>query len=238
MDSLNPYIGTSGWNYDHWRGRFYPEDQSQQDWLTYYQQTFPTVEINNTFYNLPEADTIVSWAEQTPQGFVFAVKASRYITHMKKLKDPHQPVSNFLARVEKLGAKLGPVLFQLPPRWRCNTDRLSRFLNVLPAQHRYVFEFRDESWWNREVTELLTDHQAAFCIFELAGHQSPKWVTTDFVYIRLHGPDAAYQGTLSGWAGAITGWRRQGRTVYCYFDNDQVAYAPKNAAALKKMVSS
>ena len=177
-----------------------------------------------------------------PPGFIFAVKGSRYITHMKKLKDPGQSVTPLLERIQTLGDRLGPILFQLPPRWRFNEERLGAFLEALPRDYRYALEFRDPTWLNQEACRLLEKHGAAFCIYELAGRLSPKEVTADFVYIRLHGPGDAYQGrydwqTLAGWAGAISAWTAQGLTVFCYFDNDEAGYAALNALELQEMLS-
>ena len=235
------HIGTSGWHYDHWRGPFYPEDLTPKAFLTFYQQRFHTVEINNSFYQLPSEKTLVDWRESVPPGFIFAVKGSRYITHMKKLKDPGQSVPPLLERIQSLGDRLGPILFQLPPRWRFNEERLGAFLEALPRDYRYALEFRDPTWLNREACRLLEKHGAAFCIYELAGRLSPKEVTADFVYIRLHGPGDAYQGrydrqTLAGWAGAISAWTAQGLTVFCYFDNDESGYAALNALELQDML--
>jgi uncharacterized protein YecE (DUF72 family) len=235
------HIGTSGWHYDHWRRPFYPEDLTQKAFLTFYQQRFHTVEINNSFYQLPSEKTLFDWRESVPPGFIFAVKGSRYITHMKKLKDPGQSVPPLLERIQSLGDRLGPILFQLPPRWRFNEERLGAFLEALPRDYRYALEFRDPTWLNQEVCRLLRKHSAAFCIYELAGRISPKEVTADFVYIRLHGPGDAYQGrydrqTLAGWAGAISTWTAQGLTVFCYFDNDEAGYAALNALELQEML--
>jgi uncharacterized protein YecE (DUF72 family) len=236
------YIGTSGWDYEKWRGSFYPEEVGQADALTYYAQQFPSVEVNNTHYQLPEEQTLQGWQAAVPDTFTFAVKASRYITHMKKLKDPHEPLTNLLERVSILGDNLGPLLFQLPGHWKFNAERLTNFLQALPEGYRCAFEFRDPSWHNPTTYKLLAQHNAAFCIYEFAGKISPKDTTADFVYIRLHGPEETpYTGqydaqTLSGWAGAITSWSRQGKDVYCYFDNDQSGYAPQDAARLQSMV--
>jgi uncharacterized protein YecE (DUF72 family) len=234
-------IGTSGWNYHHWLGAFYPKGTRQQHLLAAYADRFDSVEINRTFYKLPAAKAVAAWREQSPADFLFAAKASRYLTHMKKLKDPEEPVARLLGCVEALGEKLGPLLFQLPPRWRANPDRLERFLEQLPGGHRYAFELRDPTWHADRVLELLSNRDAAFCIFDLAGERSPIEVTAGFIYIRLHGPGAAYQGsydgrTLSGWARRILGWSEAGKDVYCYFDNDEKAYAPHDALRLKEMV--
>jgi uncharacterized protein YecE (DUF72 family) len=234
-------IGTSGWSYGHWLGTFYPKGTRQQDLLAVYAERFQSVEINRTFYKLPAAGTMAAWRAKAPEDFLFAAKASRYLTHRKKLKDPEEPVGRLLGCVEALGDKLGPVLFQLPPRWRVNPERLGRLLEVLPNRHRYAFEFRDPSWHEPKILELLSKRGAAFCIFDLAGERSPIEVTADFVYIRLHGPGAAYQGSydgriLSGWARRIRDWSEAGKDVYCYFDNDEKAYAPQDALRLKEMV--
>jgi uncharacterized protein YecE (DUF72 family) len=199
------------------------------------------VEINNPFYGLPQESTLIEWRDTVLEGFVFAVKANRYITHMKKLKDTGESLSLFLKRVEVLGDKLGPILFQLPPRWRFNKERFDSFLKILPEEHRYAFEFRDPSWLNPEVYEALTRYRAAFCIFDFAGWLSPKIVTSDFVYLRFHGPNGPYRGQygdgfLSEWAGDFSLWVNQGKDVYCYFDNDEAAYATQDALRLKEMV--
>jgi uncharacterized protein YecE (DUF72 family) len=234
-------IGTSGWNYGHWLGTFYPKGTRQRDLLAVYAERFETVEINRTFYSLPDKNAVATWRDQSPADFLFAAKASRYLTHMKKLKDPEEPLARLLGCVEALGEKLGPLLFQLPPRWRANPDRLERLLEVLPDRHRYAFEFRDPSWHDDVILELLTRRGAAFCIFDLAGERSPIEVTAGFVYMRLHGPGAAYQGsydgrTLFGWARRMLAWSNAGKDVYCYFDNDEKAYAPHDALRLKAMV--
>ena len=238
----NIHIGTSGWHYDHWKGPFYPEVMSAGEMLAFYADRLETVEINNSFYQLPEEKTLSEWRHTVPEGFVFAAKASRYITHMKKLKDPAKPVSTFVRRLEVLGDKLGPILYQLPPRWKLNLERLRSFLHALPVGHGYAFEFRDPSWFQNEVYEVLSDKNAAFCIYELAGQLSPKKVTADFVYVRLHGPGDAYEGdydaqTLAGWAGAFSTWAGKGLQVYCYFDNDQSGYAVRNALSLRDMLN-
>jgi uncharacterized protein YecE (DUF72 family) len=230
-------IGTSGWHYAHWRGLFYPYDLAAQEWLVYYAQHFDSVEINASFYRLPTPGTFSAWRQETPEDFLFAVKASRLITHMKKLKDAGQALSMFLKSSAELGHKLGPLLFQLPPRWRCNPERLASFLDTLPEGLRVAFEFRDASWHCDEIYALLERHGAAFCIYHLAGFESPRVVTTDFTYVRLHGPGEAYSGkypkkALRSWAE----WLRTQtglRTVFVYFDNDQSAHAAADARELR-----
>ncbi|MGB7931924.1 MAG: DUF72 domain-containing protein [Gammaproteobacteria bacterium] len=235
------HIGTSGWSYDHWKGPFYPRHLDGERMLAYYAGHFRTTEINTSFYHLPAEETLTLWHDITPADFLFSVKASRFITHMKKLKDPGQGTSSFLRRIRMLGDKLGPILFQLPPRWRFNKERLTAFLNVLSGEFRYAFEFRDRSWLNEETCELLSRHRAAFCIYELDGFLSPKEITGDLVYVRLHGPGGPYRGSynnerLSGWAGDFVCWAAQDRTVYCYFDNDERGYAARNALRLQTML--
>jgi len=236
------HIGTSGWHYDHWKGPFYPEDISAEKMLPHYTGYFHTVEINNSFYQLPKKGTLELWKKTVPSHFVFAMKGSRYITHMKKLKDPSRGVPPLLDAAGVLGKKLGPLLFQLPPRWHINLERLNEFLQFLPADHRYAFEFRDPTWFDDRTYEALAKRGAAFCIYHLAGTLSPKEVTTDFVYVRLHGPEEAYRGqygakTLSGWAGAFSTWQHQGKEIFCYFDNDQAGYAAQDALRLQEMLS-
>ena len=235
------HIGTSGWHYKHWCGPFYAKGCPASKMLAHYVQCFDTVEINNSFYRLPNESTFENWRESTPGNFLFAVKASRFLTHNKKLKDPENALQNFLPRAERLGHKLGPILFQLPPSWRVNLERLREFLTVLPKIHQYVFEFREPSWNTPAVYDILRRHNAAFCIYELAGFHAPIEITADFTYIRLHGPGARYQGSYSkavlrSWAQRIADWKDL-RSVYVYFDNDQAGYAAQNAIELKRMVS-
>ena len=235
-------IGTSGWHYKHWLGPFYPADLPPRKMLSWYMERFDTVELNNSFYHLPAPETFNAWRRRTPSSFCFAVKGSRYITHRKKLNDPTPALSRFMEPVESLGEKLGPILFQLPPRWSCNVPRLSAFLDALPPSHRYTFEFRDPSWHDAAVYRTLGRHNAAFCLYELDGFKTPYQLTADFVYVRLHGPGRKYQGDYSsqqlrGWARRIGRWRNTVKAIYVYFDNDQAGYAAKNATELKAMLS-
>ena len=235
------WVGTSGWSYPYWKGNFYPAGFPQKEQFNYYLRFFRTVEINNSFYKLPSAETFSTWAAAVPDGFLYAVKASRYITHMKKLKDPVQSLEKFMHAVNFLEDRLGPILFQLPPFWKLNLDRLREFLEVLPKGYRYAFEFRNESWYDERVYELLAAHNIAFCIYELEYHQSPVPLTADFVYVRLHGPEGKYAGSYSDealqeWCKQAKEWQSQGKDVYIYFDNDQNGYAGFNARALKEMV--
>ena len=236
-------IGASGWHYKHWRGPFYAAKLPAAQMLPYYLRHFDTVEINNSFYKLPSEETFAAWRDATPSDFRFAVKASRFITHNKKLKDPENAIDNLLPRAAHLESKLGPVLFQLPPRWRANVERLENLLQILPRDVRYAFEFRELSWMSAEVDSVLTKFNAAFCIYELAGYHSSLTLTADFTYVRLHGPEAGkYQGSYSEtklrtWARQIESWARELRAVYVYFDNDDAAHAVRNALTLKSLVA-
>ena len=236
-------IGTSGFHYKHWRGSFYPPDVPVSRMLNYYVRHFDTVELNNSFYRLPTSEAFDCWRDATPANFVFSVKASRFLTHNKKLKDPENALDNLIPRAVRLGRKLGPILFQLPPKWRVNAERLENLLAVLPRDIRYSFEFREPSWITSDINKLLTRYNVAFCIYELAGYHSPFSVTADFAYVRLHGPASGkYQGSYSNerlreWAEKIEGWAKNLAAVYVYFDNDQAAYAAHNALTLKGMVA-
>lgn len=237
------YIATSGWHYGHWIGPFYPPDISKNRLFEYYLTRFNTVEINNSFYRLPEEKTFAHWRDASPEGFVFALKGSRLITHVKRLKDSFEPLKNFLDRAVILGPKLGPVLFQLPPRWRRNLERLEGFLKALPGGYRFAFEFRDPDWFHPDVYALLKEHNASFCIYDFNFLQSPREVTADFIYIRLHGPAGKYQGqyseeALADWAKFLKLWQKKVKAVYCYFDNDEAGYAAIDALRLKAMTGA
>jgi uncharacterized protein YecE (DUF72 family) len=234
-------IGASGWHYKHWRGPFYDSALPPGKMLAHYIQHFDTVEINNSFYRLPTKKAVELWRDSTPPGFLFAVKASRYITHNKKLGDPRSALDTFMPIAELLKSKLGPILFQLPPQWKVNPERLDSFLSILPKRHRYAFEFRNPTWHTDEIYAILRAHNAAYCIYELAGFQTPLEITADFTYIRLHGPLGRYQGSYSaealhGWATRIQAWRSTLKHIYIYFDNDQEAFAVWNALELKKLI--
>ena len=235
-------IGTSGYHYKDWVGRYYPAGTKANEMLAHYRHDFDTVELNNTFYQLPNESTFDNWRDSTPANFLYAVKGSRFITHMIKLKDAQRGLTNFMPRAERLGDKLGPILWQLPPGWKVNVERLEEFLSILPPQHRYTFELRNETWMTDQVLEVLRKYNAAFCIYELAGYHSPIEITADWIYIRLHGPTRfKYQGSykdnqMEEWADRIRSWSRKMKAIYVYFDNDDRAYAVDNALTLKKML--
>ena len=237
------FIGTSGFHYKHWVGTYYPENTKPKDFMKNFLKDYKTVELNNPFYHLPPKQTFLYWRKQTPEDFLFSVKASRYITHQKKLKDCQEPLDYFLTNVDGLKEKLGPVLFQLPPGWKYNEERFDSFLKILPKGYRFTFEFRNDSWYNESAIAMLKKRNCAFCIYELAGHMSPIEITADFIYIRLHGPGKEkYQGsypdkTLKKWADNIKDWKKEGKDVYCYFDNDQYGYAAFNGIKLWELIS-
>jgi uncharacterized protein YecE (DUF72 family) len=237
------HIGCSGWVYPHWRERFYPKDVPQRSWLDYYAKHFDTVEINNTFYRLPKPSAVQGWVEHSPPGFVFAVKASRYLTHIKRLKTLDPYVDRFYEPLESLtkSEKLGTLLWQFPPNFHRDTDRLSRALGALPPG-RHAFEFRHESWFNNEVYGLLSDHGAALVI----GDESSRWIstphvrTTDWTYLRFHHGSRGRNGNYSAaeietWARRISQWRRD-TEVYAYFNNDWEGYAIRNAKRLRELL--
>jgi uncharacterized protein YecE (DUF72 family) len=229
-------VGTSGWNYPHWRKRFYPQGLPQAAWLGYYARHFPTVEVNNTFYRLPEPETFSSWGASARGPFVFAVKASRFITHIKRLRQVRRPVRRLLIRARRLGRRLGPVLFQLPPNFGRDEARLASFLDGLPAGTRYAVEFRHESWHCESVYRILRRKRVACCISDGARISLRVVRTAPFVYVRLHGPQGIGAGrytrpALGDWAQALRALCRSG-SAYIYFNNDQEGYAVENAGEL------
>lgn len=237
------YVGTSGWHYKHWKGTFYPADIRDSLQFEEYKKHFSSVEINNSFYRLPTPETFAMWKKTTPRDFVFAVKASRFITHMKKLNLDKGGIKKFFDSVKKLNGKLGVILFQLPPKWKINAARLKDFISVLPDKYRYAFEFREHSWYNDETYAILRSNNCAFCIYELEHHLSPMEVTADFVYVRLHGPGNKYQGRytlniLNEWAQRCLKWQKQGKDVFIYFDNDQEGFAAFNASEIQHIIFS
>ena len=231
-------VGTSGWQYDDWRGRFYPEDVPRRAWLRWYAGRFDTVEVNNTFYRLPAARTFDAWQAEVPAGFTFALKFSRYGSHMKRLRAPRGTLGRFLRRAERLRARLGPILVQLPPRWRADPGRLAAFLDAAPRGYRWAVELRDPSWLSDAVYRVLADHDAALCIHDLlAGH--PRVVTTGWVYLRFHGRHYAGRyapATLRAWARWIRARLAGGLDVYAYFNNDVGGAAVLDAADLRRYV--
>ena len=237
------WVGTSGWSYANWRGAFYPRGLKQGLWLAHYAERLRSVELNASFYRLPSPAFVAGWVERTPADFLFAVKAWQLITHRKHLRDCAQHLTDFYDRLDGLGPKFGPALFQLPPRFGVDPPRLEAFLEGLPAGRRHAFEFRDPSWHCEAVYDLLRQHGAAFCPFELAEQRTPRIVTADFVYVRLHGREGRYRGryspqALSGWARWLRKQMAEGRDAFVYFDNtDDATHALDNAQQLDRMLA-
>lgn len=237
------YIGTSGYVYPHWRRRFYPAALRPGDWLPFYARHFATVELNNPFYRLPTADVFAAWRRAVPRGFVFAVKASRFLTHMTKLKDPERPLRLLLGRARALGPTLGPVLFQLPANFHLDLARLERFLAALGRQRlvrrlRPVLEVRHASWLDPAALRMLERAGVALCFADWRDVPVTGPVTASFVYVRRHGVRAgAYrEAELRADARAVRGWLRDHRDVYVYFNNDWKGYAVRNARRLAELV--
>jgi uncharacterized protein YecE (DUF72 family) len=236
------WIGTSGWTYDGWRGPFYPERIAKKRWLEWYGGQFSSTEINGSFYRTPSLEAVRVWREQTPDYFLFAWKASKFITHWKRLSEKSaNSIELMETRLKALGPKIGPVLFQLPARFKADRGRLTSFLKLLPKRYQYAFEFRDESWYGPEILQELRHRNIALCISDHIDAPAPWEVTAKHVYVRGHGPTGEYKGryslkTLREWATAMKKWRRRGLTVYCYFDNDQKSAAPKDAKRLMELV--
>jgi uncharacterized protein YecE (DUF72 family) len=239
-DGLNIFVGCSGWSYKHWKGKFYPEDLSSRHWFGYYEQTFDTVEINNTFYQLPAEKTFEGWAAKAKEGFIYSVKASRYITHIKRLKETEEALPRLLERARLLKEHLGPILYQLPPNFDCNLERLERFLQLLPRDLIHVFEFRDQRWVNDAVFSLLERHKVSHCVHDMGGLQIPWKAVGPVVYVRFHGRNGKYGGnypdhTLRKWAKWLeTEASENKRDIYAYFNNDAEGYAVFNAQSLRK----
>jgi uncharacterized protein YecE (DUF72 family) len=236
------WIGTSGYVYRHWRkGVFYPVGLRIREELAFYAARFPTVELNNPFYRLPTAEMFVRWRDATPDGFQFAVKASRYITHIKRLLNVGPELELFMERARHLGRKLGPVLFQLPPTQLLDLPRLEGFLRLLSADHRWVLEFRHLSWHAREVYQLLSEHQVALCIPVGGGLQPDRITTAPFTYIRMHRGQESRGGftpaELRTWAAQVRSLAGAGKDVYVYFNNDWEGFAIRDALALQRLLS-
>lgn len=233
-------VGTSGYQYRHWRSELYPDRLPQREWLPYYAGRFDTVEINNTFYGLPAPASVQRWRECTPPGFVFALKLSRLVTHQKRLREVAAALTSFFAIATVLGDKLGPVLVQLPPRFPVDRERLARFLALLPREHRYAIEFRDPSWLDEHVFAQLREHAAALVVHD-ALPEHPTVGTASFRYLRFHGE--RYAGdyalrTLREHAARIRGWLDAGEDVFAFFNNDLGGHAPRNAAELRWLVQA
>jgi len=240
-------IGCSGWNYKTWRGHFYPPELSVAEWLPRYASVFDTVEVNSTFYRLPDSSTFAGWRAQTPRNFLMAIKASRYLTHLKRLRDPREPIARLFERAQTLGPRLGPVLYQLPGNFQRDLNRLETFLEALPAsiplgsrcrRLRHVMEFRHPSWYEPETYALLERHGVSLCLHDKRGSEISEPLVGPLVYVRFHGTSGHYFGSydrteLRRWAIRLAGHVREGRAVYAYFNNDPNATATENALVLR-----
>jgi len=234
-------VGTSGFQYRHWKGIFYPENLPQKRWLEYYSSRFDTVEINNTFYHLPSEKSFDQWREQAAPGFRYALKFSRYGSHMKKLKDPEEPIERFMALARRLNGFLGPILVQLPPHWHVHPERLLEFLDTVPAGARWAIEFRNPTWLREDVYDMLRQHKAALCFHDMLENH-PREVTADWVYWRFHGT-AGHAGNysseqLGAEAAVVKGYLARGLDVFVYFNNDAHGHAINNALELRRLVLS
>ncbi|RLB20002.1 MAG: DUF72 domain-containing protein [Deltaproteobacteria bacterium] len=232
-------IGTSGWNYKHWKDIFYPAKVSQKKWLEFYCTKFDTVELNATFYRLPKAQTFESWRKRTPDGFLWAVKANKFITHTKRLKDCEEPLQRFYSSAKGLNKKLGPILFQLPPSLQFDESLFEDFCSLLHRPYRHTIEIRHPSWITDKAFEIMSKHKIAFCISDTAGrYPYHEQLTADFTYVRLHGSKKLYASKysteeLETWAGKLLDW---GVDAYVYFDNDFSGHSVENAMELKTLL--
>lgn len=232
------YVGTSGWVYDDWRGLFYPQELSKAKWLEFYNRHFITVELNNSFYRLPSEKALATWRAKSSDDFIYAIKANRFVTHVKKLRNVEEPLATFLQRVQLLGEKLGPLLYQLPPGMARNDVVLESFLELLPSHLQHVFEFRNESWFEDAVFALLRRHGVGFCIYDMPGFTTPLVVTADFAYLRFHGSHYLYgsrysRAEINEWAKRIAEFGEGLASVYVYFNNDARAFAVQNAKDMR-----
>jgi uncharacterized protein YecE (DUF72 family) len=237
-------IGTSGWHYGSWRGPFYPAGLPIKAQLQYYASQFETTELNGVFYRTPTADAVKRWKQQTGENFTFTWKASKFITHWKRLSaNSVNSLELMEDRLSLLGDKGGPVLFQLPPNFKADAERLSAFLRMLSSERRYSFEFRHPSWYSAQIIRLLAEENISLCISDHHDAPAPWKRTADFVYVRGHGPGGRYRGhytagVLAAWAKRIKSWKSQGCDVFVFFDNDQKSAAPIDALKLKHLLQS
>jgi uncharacterized protein YecE (DUF72 family) len=235
------HVGCSGWVYKHWRGIFYTEGLPQKRWFEHYAEEFDTVEINASFYRLPKPETFDAWREKAPPDFRYAVKANRFLTHMKKLLGCDEEIDRFVDLARRLEQTLGPILYQLPPSLHKDVPRLERFLQRLPTDIEHVVEFRHKSWYDDQVLALLDKHGAGFVTHDMKGLKSPRWASGRLAYVRFHGGEGRYWGRYSdeallSWTDWIIDQSRQGRSVWCYFNNDIHGHAIEDARTLKSMV--
>ena len=236
-------VGTSGFVYDDWRGRFYPEKLPRHKWLEYYSEQFHTIELNNSFYRLPSESAFQRWHDVTPSDFTFALKVSRFITHIKRLKNTEEAVDTFISKARILGEKLGPLLYQLPPSLHRDDDILESFLSTLPSGLQHVIEFRHHSWFEDEVFEILRRYATGFCIFDMPDLTCPLVATADFAYVRFHGSTGLYyscysEDEMDNWAKKLAQLPDSVRHLYIYFNNDAQAFAVSNACTIHSKLQS
>jgi uncharacterized protein YecE (DUF72 family) len=234
-------IGCSGWQYKHWGGDFYPAGLATTRWFAHYALQFDTVEINNSFYRLPPAETFAKWREQAPKHFLYAVKASRFLTHMKKLKDPDDPLFRFFENAKQLGPHLGPILYQLPPNFPLNLERFEIFLRALPRGYRHTVEFRDTSWYDDRVYALMQKYNVALCLHDMQGSATERLVVGPFIYVRFHHGTRKYGGRysderLDSWGAWLAERAAEGLDVFAYFNNDTGGHAPRDAVRLRARI--
>jgi uncharacterized protein YecE (DUF72 family) len=234
-------IGTSGFEYRHWAGRFYPRELARDRWLEHYATVFDTVELNNPFYRLPPAEQFAAWARRVPPDFRYAVKASRYLTHIRRLREPTEPLERLWTRARHLGHRLGPILYQLPPRWLPNHERLQAFLKLVPREPQAI-EFRDRRWYTDVTFDLLRASQLALTLHDMEGSTTEPAPIGPFVYVRFHGSGMKYGGAytpqrLTAWAERIAGWASDGLPVWAYFNNDIGGHAVVDAERLRRLVA-
>ncbi len=239
------HIGTSGWSYNDWSdGVFYPPDISNRDWLKFYSSHFSTVEINATFYHQMSAKTYKKWHDTVPDNFIFSVKISRFLTHIKKLNDPKEPWQRFINNAKMLKEKLGPILVQLPPNFKANIVKLENLLKIIPKKkYQVALEVRDESWFCNEVYRILEKYNTALVFADSQEWPCQEVVTSDFIYIRMHGPGDLYGskytvGQLKKLADKIKSWKKEVKEIYVYFNNDTEGYAVENALELEELINS
>ena len=236
-------VGTSGFVYGDWRGNFYPAKLPRARWLEFYTAHYATVELNNSFYRLPSESAFARWRDSSPAGFVFALKVSRFITHIKRLKHSEDAVETFISRAEILDEKLGPLLYQLPPNMHRNDDVLASFLAGLPGGRKHVIEFRHQSWLEKDVFDILRSHNIGLCVFDMPSLACPLVATADFAYVRFHGSDQLYSSNysdeqLADWAGRLRDLAINLKEVYVYFNNDIEAFAVNNAVTLRDYLTT
>ncbi|NLW32804.1 MAG: DUF72 domain-containing protein [Fibrobacter sp.] len=241
MHDTRVFLGTCGFTYNHWKPVFYPLHLPKSKWFEYYAKWFNSVEINASFHRIPTIKTVQGWERRAPQDFCFAVKMSRLITHVRKLKNCEKEINWYFSVFEPLRKKIGAVLIQLPPTMKYNPDRLHTFFHFLPKIYHFAFEFRNREWYREETYQLLKDNDYSFCIHDMGELKTDRIITSDTVYVRFHGFDSLYGGNyrieiLENWAKWIRECVKSGKTVFAFFNNDIGGFAVKNCLTLKKLV--